>query len=102
MVASDDRVVDINFVGGACVCVWVLVVELNHLDSVCEGVERELGALSDGDELVVISAAVLCEGGDGLEELLELVVGFDIVDFDGLYGESSNSIDLVNIVSISA
>ena len=76
VMASYDRVVESHLIVGACECIWVLVVELHHLDGVSEGIEREVDALGDRDKLVfLVSNFVAREGCNGLDKLLELLIG---------------------------
>ena len=52
------------------------MVELHHLDGVSEGIERKVDALGDRDKLVfLVSNFVAREGCNGLDKLLELLIG---------------------------
>ena len=75
VMASYDRVVESHLVVGARECIWVLVVELHHLDGVSEGIERKVDALGDGDKLVfLVSNFVAREGCNRLDKFLELLI----------------------------
>lgn len=80
MMASDYGVVDVYNIIGSNIRIWILMVELDHLDGICEGIQWKLNSFGDGNKLVgLVFDGVGRECGDWFDEFRELSVGFNVV-----------------------